>query len=119
MPKKQVFKMVLKDNKTQDVQYYPIVFLHGSDAWGLALHRDPVLAGKGEWIVSDPISGYRVTRVTASFKGMPVSSRDLTLAQARAAALIDLDAVVSRVGSDRFREVLGKAQATKPAECLL
>lgn len=43
----------------------------------------------------------------------------LTTLAALMAALIDLDAVVSRVGSDRFREVLSKAQATKPAECLL
>ena len=68
MAKKQTFKMSRRDADSVDVEYYPIVYLHGSDAWRLALHREPVLAGKGEWIVSDPISGYRVCRITTAHK---------------------------------------------------
>lgn len=87
-------------------------------AWRLALHREPVLAGKGEWIVSDPVSGYRVCRITAAYKGVPVSSKDLTVTQARAAALVQLDLTVDRVGLDRFTRVLSEAQNPKPAHPL-
>lgn len=113
MPKKQIFQMARAGNKFEPVNYYPIIFMRGSDAWRLALHREPVLAGKGEWIVSDPVSGYRVCRVTALYKGVPVQSKDLTVTQARAAALIDLDTAVDRVGLDRFTRVLSEAQNLK------
>ena len=96
--------------------YHPIIFVRGSDAWRLALHREPVHAGKSDWIMSDPVSGYRVCRVcrvTATYKGMPVASRDLTVPQARAAALADLDAIVDRVGLERFTRVLNEAQKSK------
>lgn len=110
MPKKLFFDLVRAGGIREPVQYYPIIFLRGSEAWRLALHREPVLAGKGDWIVSDPVSGYRVTRVTASFKGVPVSSKNLSQRQALAAALVDLHQCVDRVGLARFSEVLTKAQ---------
>jgi hypothetical protein len=111
--KKQTFNLARAGGALEPVQYYPLVYLHGSDTWRVALHREPVLAGKGDWIVSDPVSGYRVCRVTASHKGMPVASRDLTVTQARAAALLDLDATVARIGHARFKSVLDKAQKPK------
>lgn len=111
--KKQNFQMIRANGVTQPVEYYPLVYLHGSDAWRLALHREPVLAGKGEWIVSDPVSGYRVCRITATHKGLPVSSHHLTVTQARAAALADLDSTVDRIGLDRFSKVLNEAQKSK------
>jgi hypothetical protein len=110
MTKKQIFQMPRAGGTSEPVEYYPIVFMRGSDAWRLALHREPVLAGKGDWIVSDPVSGYRVARVTAAHKGMPVASRHLTVTQARAAALVDLDTTVNRIGLDRFARVLNQAQ---------
>lgn len=111
---RKTFKIALPgDVLSDDIPYYPIIFVRGSDAWRLALHREPVLAGKGNWIVSDPISGYRVCRVSATYKGMPVASRDLTVPQARAAALADLDTTVDRVGLERFTRVLGEAQKPK------
>lgn len=113
MPKKLTFNLIRLGGETQAVQYYPIVFLRGTAVWRLALHRDPVLAGKGDWIVSDPVSGYRVCRVTASYRGVPVSSKDLTVTQARGAALADLDLTVDRVGLDRFTRVLYEAQNPK------
>jgi hypothetical protein len=114
MPKKLIFTMIRANDVREAVQYYPIVFLRGSRSWRLALHREPVLAGKGEWTVSDPVSGYRVCRVTASFKGVPVSSRDLPVIHARAAALVDLDLAVDRIGLDRFAAILDAAQNPKP-----
>jgi hypothetical protein len=114
MAKKLIFDMVRARGIREPVPYYPIIFARGSGVWRLALHREPVLAGKGEWIISDPVSGYRVARVTAQYKGVPVSSRDLTITQARAAALADLDLTVDRIGLDRFSSVLGAAQNPKP-----
>ena len=114
MPKKQIFKLVRQGGQSQEVEYHPIMFMRGFRSWRLALHRDPVLAGKGDWTISDPVGGYRVCRVTASYKGVPVSSRDLTITQARAAALVDLDLTVDRIGLDRFAQVLDAAQNPKP-----
>jgi hypothetical protein len=114
MPKKLIFNMIRANDVREPVQYHPIIFMRGSRSWRLALHREPVLAGKGDWIVSDPVGGYRVCRVTASFKGVPVSSRDLTVTQARAAALADLDLTVDRIGLNRFAQVLDAAQNPKP-----
>ena len=113
MPKKRTFPMARAGGQFEDIPYHPIIFVRGSDAWRLALHREPVLAGKSDWIVSDPVSGYRVCRVRATYKGMPVASRDLTVPQARAAALADLDATVDRVGLERFARVLSEAQKPK------
>jgi len=111
---KKTFKIALPGGvPSDDIPYHPIIFIRGSDAWRLALHQEPVLAGKGDWIVSDPVSGYRVCRVSATYKGLPVASRDLTVPQARAAALADLDTIVDRVGLERFTRVLGEAQKPK------
>jgi hypothetical protein len=111
--KKQIFQMPRIGGTSEPVEYYPIVFMRGSEAWRLALHREPVAAGKGDWIVSDPVGGYRVCRVTATYKGMPVTSHSLTVTQARAAALVDLDTTVNRIGLDRFTRVLNEAQNPK------
>lgn len=118
MAKKQIFKLITQGGKSQDVEYHPIVFMRGSRSWRLALHREPVLTGKGEWIVSDPVGGYRVCRITASYKGVPVSSKNLPVTQARAAALADLDLTVDRIGLDRFTAVLDAAQNPKPVHPL-
>lgn len=114
--KKQTFQMIRANGVREPVEYYPIVYLAGSDTWRLALHREPVAAGKGDWIISDPVSGYRVTRVTAAHKGMSVASRHLTVTQARAAALMDLDFTVTRIGLPRFARVLAEAQTKKDPE---
>lgn len=111
--KKQIFQLIRAGGTTEPVEYYPIVFLRGVESWRLALHREPVAAGKGDWIVSDPVSGYRVCRVTATYKGLPVTSHGLTVTQARAAALVDLDLTVDRIGLERFARVLNQAQKPK------
>jgi len=118
MPKKLIFNMIRANDVREPVQYYPIVFMRGTRVWRLALHREPVLARKGDWIVSDPVSGCRVCRITAAYKGVPVSSRDLPVTQARAAALVDLDLTVDRIGLDCFAQVLDAAQNPKPVHPL-
>ena len=108
MPKKPTFILRQRDGETRFVSYTPIVYTRGHEAWRLALHR---VNGPGsEWTVSDPVSGYRVCRVTTTYKGVPVSSKDLTQRQAQQCALVDLDALVDRVGLDRFSAVLNAAQ---------
>lgn len=113
MTKKQIFNLAQAGGRFEPVEYYPLIYIHGSDTWRLALHRETVAAGRGDWLVSDPVSGYRVCRVTATYKGMPVTSNGLTVTQARAAALLDLDKTVSRIGHERFSHVLNEAQKPK------
>lgn len=108
MPKKPTFILRQRDGETRETPYTPIIYTRGHEAWRLALHR---VTGPGsEWIVSDPVSGYRVCRVTATYKGMPVASGSLTQRQAQQCALVDLDALVDRVGLERFSAVLSAAQ---------
>ena len=108
MPTKPTFILRQRDGETRIVPYTPIVYTRGHEAWRLALHREG--DKRSSWIVSDPVSGYRVCRVIATYKGMPVASGTLTLRQAQACALVDLDALVDRVGLERFSTVLHTAQ---------
>lgn len=107
---KRKFQLITADNETQSVDYYPLIHVHGTDIWRLALHREPVLAGKGEWILSDPVSGYRICRVTAHHKGVPVTSKHLTVKQAREMAMADFDALIDRIGADRINKAMAEAQ---------
>jgi hypothetical protein len=97
----------------EPVPYSPLIVLAGTQVHKLALHKLD-----GAWIVAHPASGARVRDVLATYKGMPVSSKGYTLTQARAAALAQVDAMIERMGTDRFNSVLqAAADATKePAE---
>ena len=113
MPKKPTFILRQRDGETRETPYTPIVYTRGHEAWRLALHR---VNGPGsEWTVSDPVSGKRVCRVTATYKGVPVASGSLTQRQAQQCALVDLDALVDRVGLERFSAVLSAAQTPETA----
>ena len=112
MPTKPTFSMrVTGSDKSVDVKYDRLLYTRGHRAHIFALHREHV-AGRREWIVSDPVSGYRLLRVNAHYKGMPVSSADLTIAHARQCALADIDALVDRVGLAKFEEVIDRAHAS-------
>lgn len=113
MPKKPTFILRQRDGETRFVSYTPIVYTRGHEAWRLALHREG--DKRSNWTVSDPVSGYRVCRVVATYKGVPVASGTLTLRQAQACALADLDALVDRVGLERFSAVLNAAQTPETA----
>lgn len=89
--------MALRDGSFIDQAYTPLLYTRMHNAYRFALYK----SGR-EWIVSEPVSGYRVCRVTAHFKGMPVASGHLTLKQAREHALADIDAIVDRIGFDAF-----------------
>ena len=112
MPTKPVFEMPIKGSeKTLSIKYDRLLYTRGTRAHIFALHREYSKTARKEWIVSDPISGYRLLRVNAHYKGMPVSSADLTLAQARECALADIDRLVDRVGLDQFEAVIDRAHA--------
>ena len=101
MTKKPVFLLALRNSPAVPTPYTPLMFTRGTTT-----HRLALLKRHGTWQVCHPGSGALVLRITASFKGMPVSSAGLTLAQARACALVDLDSLVDRVGLGHFERVL-------------
>lgn len=108
--KKPVFKMALRDGSYMDQAYNPLIYTRMHSVYRFALYK----SGR-EWIVSEPVSGYRVCRVTAHFKGMPVASGHLTLKQAREYALADIDAIVDRIGFDAFDQRINEALNMKVA----
>lgn len=117
MPTKPTFSMRVRgSDKTVGVKYDRLAYMRGDRTYLFALHREfaDVNAPRAarEWIVSDPVSGYRLLRVNAHYKGMPISSRSLTLAEARQCALADIDALVDRVGLEKFEEVIDRAHAS-------
>lgn len=106
MPKKPVFMMSLRGMDPLPTPYTPMIYCAGSESWRFALHK----VGR-HWTVSDPRSGARICTVTALYKGMPVASGALTQRQAMECAAVDIDAIVARMGVDRFSAVLA---AQKP-----
>jgi len=84
------------------VKSHLLVCHAGTVTHTLHLHRDSV----GEWAVSDPRSGGKVLRVQGFYKGCPVSTKTLTIAQARGLAQDQINTLIERVGSDRFNAIL-------------
>lgn len=101
--KKPVFMMPRRGADPIAVTYEPLIYSRLSSVWRFALHKSGRV-----WIVSDPISGGKLCEVTAFYKGCPVASGDLSLKNARLAALADIDALVDRVGFDRFAAVIDR-----------
>jgi hypothetical protein len=84
------------------VKSHLLVCHAGAVTHTLHLHKDSV----GEWAVSDPLSGGKVLRVQGFYKGCPVSTKGLTIAEARGLAQTQIDDLIERVGSDRFNAIL-------------
>lgn len=68
----------------------------------LHLHKDSL----GFWVVSDPRSGGKVLHVQGQYKGVPCSSNGMLLRDIRGLAQAQIDALIERVGSERFNKVL-------------
>lgn len=115
MPTKPTFNL-RAGGQIIPTKYDRLLYTRGHRAHIFALHREHSKTARKEWIVSDPVSGYRLLRVKAHYKGMPISSADLTLKQARMLALADIDALVDRVGLDKFESVIDRAHARAAAE---
>jgi hypothetical protein len=92
----------------EPVPYTPVLFTCGTTTHRLALHREAGAAPAGyrEWAISHPVIGAKVCRLTVWHKGMPCSSRHLTIKQARAAAMAALEALCERIGSEKFNSVV-------------
>jgi len=112
MPAKPVFMMTRKGADPVPVKYDRLIYTRGSGVHVFALHRDD----QRDWVVSDPVSGYAVLRIRSTYKGLPVASRSLNLSEARQCALADLDALVDRIGLDKFESVLDAAHARAKGE---
>ena len=116
MPTKPIFVMRVKgSDKTVDVKFERLIYTRGHRAHIFALHREQtpgIPKDRREWIVSDPVSGYRLLRVNAHYRGMPISSASLTIAQARECALADIDRLIDRVGLEKFETVIDRAHAS-------
>lgn len=94
------------------ISYSPLVFTVLDRTYKLALHRElnTVPGLKKAWLISDPVSGAKVAKVDAFYKGVPCSSRGLTQAAARDAAMFTLDRLLERVGSAAF---IARAEALR------
>jgi hypothetical protein len=86
---------------------HALIVIAGVETHKLALHRDKFKM----WNVTDPESGALVVRVHNNYKGMPVSSRTLTLKIARELAAAEVDHLIARVGIDLFNATLARARA--------
>jgi hypothetical protein len=101
MAKKPVFLLALRNLPAVETPYTPLLYSRGTQTHKLALVKR-----HGSWQVCDIGSGALVLRVKSDWKGIPVDSIGLTLAQARASALDNLDTLVDRVGLPKFESVL-------------
>ena len=114
MPAKPSFAPRGRDGQPlmrEPVPFAPLIYLAGTQAHRLALHRELTLLPEKmkHWIVSDPVSGAMVCRVRGTHKGMPCASSGFGLQDARSAAVATLDELLERVGSDAFNARLAAA----------
>lgn len=98
---KPTFMLALRNLPSVETAYTPIMFSRGT-----MTHRLALVKRAGTWQVCHPGSGALVLRVKSNWKGIPVESLGLTIAQARACALVGLDSLVDRVGLPKFEAVL-------------
>ena len=85
----------------EPIRYTPIIVIAGSDTHRLALHK----VGD-EWQVSHPEIGAKVLILEHTHRGIPMTTRDLTIAQARNMAVQQIDLLIERVGSAKFNAVI-------------
>ena len=101
--KKPEFVMRDRDRKPmgEPVRYTPIMVIAGSDTHRLALHK----VGD-EWQVSHPDIGAKVLTLEMTYRGIPITTRSLTIAQARNLAVKQIDLLIERAGSAKFNAVI-------------
>jgi hypothetical protein len=100
---KPTYTAIFKDGSTKAVAYTPLIVIAGTQTHRLALHKND----SEVWIVADPRTGALVVgAVSGQYRGIRISSRGLSLAEVRQLAIADVEAIISRLGSDRFNAVL-------------
>jgi hypothetical protein len=83
-----------------------IIITHaGTQTYALHLHNDPVWG----WRLSDPRSGGCVLHVAGQYKGIRTTTKGYTLKEIKALAFAQVEALIERIGSDRFNSTLAKA----------
>ena len=87
------------------VKSHLVVVHAGTQTYTLHLHNDPLWG----WRLSDPRSGGCVLTVDGLYKGIRTSSKGFTLREIRVLAFHQAEALIERVGSDKFNAVLAKA----------
>ena len=92
--------------RTVPLEYRPLTVTVGDQTHTLALHRSG-----GHWLISDPISGGQIARVGSTYKGMPVSSRDLGVREATAEARSTVAQLAHRYGPAEWNARLAAARA--------
>lgn len=75
----------------------------GTTTHMLHLHKDNLW----HWCVSDPVSGGRVLAVVGQYKGIRTSSKGYSLREIKNLALAQVQALIERIGSDKFNSVVG------------
>lgn len=106
MPK-QTFTLRRRGGGIEEVSYHALMVIAGAEVHKLALHKDIV----GDWVVSHPASGACVVRkIPGWYKGCPVSLRGATLKEAKQLAMAEVEALISRIGTERFNATLANPQ---------
>ena len=92
------------------VEFTPLIYIAGTVTHRLALHLEvgPLPNMMKQWRVSHPVIGATVCRVTGTYKGVPCSSRSMGPRDARMHAVACLDAMLERIGSDRFNATIAE-----------
>lgn len=90
------------------VDYTPLIYTAGTVTHRLALHHETgeLPVSYKQWAVSHPTIGAKILNVTGSYKGMPCSSARLGVREARMHAIACLDAMLERIGSDKFNATI-------------
>ncbi len=92
-----------EDVRVEEVKYTPLIVIAGSVVHKLALHK----SSNGVWMVADPKSGAVVIKaVQGQFAGLRLSHSSMTLRDIRPLALADVEALIERIGSERFNTTL-------------
>jgi len=91
----------------EPVNYHPVSIIVLNAVYELALHK----MSNGEWAISDPISGGKLANLKATYKGVPCSSESFTVKQAHQVALLEIESLIQRCGSEKFASVIDKARA--------
>jgi hypothetical protein len=98
----------LTSTRTVPLEYRPLTVTVGDQRHTLALHR---FGRNGDWLISDPITGGGIARVGSTYKGTPVSSKDLGVREATAEARSTVAQQAHRYGLAEWNARLAAARA--------
>jgi hypothetical protein len=89
----------------KSVDYHLMIFTVGSVHHRTALHVDAA----GDWRLSHPATGIKITDVYDTYKGVTCASRDVSVKMAKELAKATFEALISQHGSDKFNGAIANA----------